>query len=69
MKAIVTLKFKKNLYHNPDKKIAGICPTGLRCTDVTGEHHSILIEGRNLEEIKKKANDITNHITRIEVFK
>lgn len=69
MKAIVTVKFKKNPYHNPENKLEGICPVGLKCTDVTGEHHSILIEGKNLDEIKEKGNDMSaNHITRIEVI-
>jgi len=69
MKAIVTFRFEKNLKHNPKKKKEGICKVGLYCSDITGEHHSCIIEGKNKEEIKEKARKICNHITRLEILK
>lgn len=43
-------------------------PRKRRCTDITGEHHSYIEAGTSLEDIKKKAEEKFNHVTRIEVF-
>ena len=45
MKFIVTVKLPKNKEHDPHNKKTGPCPVnGETCTDVTGEHHSFLVE-------------------------
>jgi hypothetical protein len=68
MKAIVTIKLPKNPLHNPNQKKTGKCPvSGNVCTDVTGEHHSILVEGNNIEDITKEVKKRFSHITRIEI--
>jgi len=69
MKAIVTVKIKQDVEHNPHRKLNGICPvSGLICTDITGEHHSIIVEGDSLLDIRAKVNKKGyKHITRIEV--
>ena len=76
MQAIITIKLAKNSKHNPKKKLGGECPltslipfTGKFCTDVTGQHHSILIEAESLSIIGQKARALFGedvHITRIE---
>ncbi len=69
MKAIVTIKLKKNLNHNPNNKKTGKCPiTNNECTDITGEHHSYIETGNSLKEIEMKAKNKWGHITRIEVI-
>ena len=69
MQAIVTFKLKKNPKHDPKWKITGQCPCNplAVCTDVTGQHHSRLITGRDMKEIEDIANNyLGHHITRIE---
>ena len=76
MQAIVTIKLSKNTRHNPKKKLGGECPistlipfTGRFCTDITGQHHSLLIEAESLSRIAQKARALFGedvHITRIE---
>ena len=62
---MITVKIGKDPDHNPRNKVTGSCPvTGEHCTDVTGEHHTILVRANNLGEVFSK---ITNtHITRVE---
>jgi len=68
MKAIVTVKLPWNPQHNPHRKVIGLCPVSKAiCTDVTGQHHSYIESGKNLEAIKQKAKEKYEHITRIEV--
>ena len=73
MKAIVTVRFPRNPKHNPINKRTGKCPlfshdiTQL-CTDITGEHHSYIQKGESLEDIRKRAEEKFNHITRIEII-
>lgn len=64
MAFIVTVKLPKNPEHNPHNKITGTCPVtrGL-CTDVTGEHHSVIAETQaQIEQLRSEFE----HITRIE---
>jgi len=70
MKTIVTVKIKKDVEHNPHNKLSGRCPVNeMACTDITGEHHSMIIEGKTLPEIRNKVKKKGyNHITRIEVI-
>ena len=70
MKAIVTVKIKANLNHNPQSKQTGMCPigdnSGKVCTDVTGGHHSFIETGNSIFEIRGKVQRKGHHITRIE---
>ena len=69
MKAIVTLRLPKVLSHDPSHKRTGKCPIRCigQCTDQTGEHHSLLVFGQDLEKIKQKVEKMFDfHITRIE---
>lgn len=61
---IVTVKLPKNPNHNPHAKVTGPCPVnGATCTDVTGEHHTVLITNdASLAALRAKFK----HITRIE---
>ena len=73
MRVVVTVKLQKNPNHNPQNKKTGICPIAVftknkhcRCTDITGSHHSYIVKGKDLEEIKRKVHKYFKHITRIE---
>lgn len=61
---LVTVRLPKNPFHNPRAKVAGDCPAapGMTCTDVTGEHHTILVSSTALVEL----HATYPHITRIE---
>jgi hypothetical protein len=62
---IVTVRIKRNITHNSIHKKTGRCPlTGKACTDITGEHHSMVVEAKNIGHLRKKLKDF--HITRIE---
>jgi hypothetical protein len=67
---IVTVKLEKNPEHNPHSKITGQCPVGIgTCTDVTGEHHSFIVENaKTIEEAREHTLKLgpNTHITRIE---
>lgn len=71
MKAIVTVKLPHDPNHNPHNKKSGIRPLiqrdGSFCTDTTGAHHSIILEGSNLKDISEQAKVMFHHVTRIEV--
>ena len=42
---IMTVRMlEKNPAHDPQHKQSGRCPVSGYCTDVTGEHHSFLLE-------------------------
>lgn len=67
--AIVTVKLPRRADHNPRNKITGKCPVSKgKCTDVTGEHHSVLYTGENetLPEIRQIFERLGFHVTRIE---
>lgn len=73
MFCIVTVKLPRNPNHNPRNKQRGICPLfkdkgtfGAYCTDTTGEHHSVLIQGDYISKIREEAEKKYGHITRIE---
>ena len=59
---IVTIKLPKNPAHDPRNKRVGPCPVSTHCTDVTGEHHSLLVSVDELPAIRQRFS----HITRIE---
>jgi hypothetical protein len=70
MRYIVTVKLPKNPEHNPRDKKTGLCPVSDEiCTDVTGEHHSYLVEGMNIDSVDAArfiAENAFAHVTRIE---
>lgn len=68
MKAIVTVKFPQNPNHDPRRKKVGRCPVSKLCTDVTGSHHSLIMEGATVEDIEQKARERFGHVTRVEVI-
>lgn len=69
MRAIVTVKLKRNVKYDPRNKKTGRCPIRNNlCTDITGSHHSYIEEGKNRNEIFWKARQKWGHVTRIEVL-
>jgi hypothetical protein len=53
---LVTVRLPKNPEHNPREKKAGPCPVNAKpCSDVTGEHHTFLVDeaGETVEEIRE----------------
>jgi len=72
MKAIVTVRLPRNPDHDPKNKKTGKCPLfkaysgAFTCTDITGQHHSYIDYGKDLEDIKQKAQARFGHVTRIE---
>lgn len=69
MKYIVTVRLKLDVDHDPRRKKVGPCPvTGEFCSDVTGAHHSFLVEADGERAVTDKVEgDGFPHITRIEV--
>ena len=66
---IVTLKFERHGQHDPSNKVTGDCMTSIECTDVTGNHHCIIVEAESIEEVKmitERHKETYIHITRIE---
>ncbi|HEY6019073.1 MAG TPA: hypothetical protein VIY48_04010 [Candidatus Paceibacterota bacterium] len=64
----VTVKLPKNPEHDPHNKQTGACPAGdgeSVCTDVTGEHHTILITADDQDHAKFLVRNY-KHVTRIE---
>lgn len=62
---LITVKLPKTVAHDPHNKVTGTCPlSGQRCTDVTGEHHTVLVRGGDVEAAKLAWRKF--HITRIE---
>lgn len=68
MRYLVTIKLPKNPNHNPHDKKTGPCPVfGGTCTDMTGEHHTGLVETyETLAEVHDTWR-LRFHVTRIEI--
>jgi hypothetical protein len=75
MNFLVTVRLPKNSDHNPRAKKTGPCPVnGKPCTDVTGEHHTFLVDldGHTLHGGKMDAEAVREiyqdiyHVTRVE---
>lgn len=74
---LVTVKLPRNPDHDPRNKVMGLCPVnGFRCTDVTGEHHTVVVvapscltedEAVAYAEIVVRRARPNGHITRFEV--
>jgi hypothetical protein len=66
---IVTIKLRKNPAHNPHDKKLDVCPINsdrdLACTDATGEHHSFLTLGQDVESVREHWKNFY-HVTRVE---
>lgn len=67
---IVTVKIPKNPEHNPREKKTGPCPVnGKPCTDVTGEHHTLLFLSERPETTAEDVRayyQADYHVTRVE---
>lgn len=64
----ITVRLPKNPEHNPRDKKTGPCPTsGLPCTDVTGEHHTMVRDhiGLTAEGVRDLYQG-EYHVTRVE---
>lgn len=46
-------------------KEVGPCPVSNFCTDMYGDHHTVLARGKNVEEVEKMFEG--RHVTRIEM--
>lgn len=63
---LVTVKLPKHPDHDPHNKVTGQCPVnGTLCTDVTGEHHTVLVYSQ-LDVLMLMDK---HHITRVESVK
>jgi hypothetical protein len=65
---LVTIRLPKNPEHNPRDKKTGPCPVnGKPCTDVTGEHHTFLVdlEDFTVQDVREVYQGIY-HVTRVE---
>jgi hypothetical protein len=65
---LVTVRLAKNPEHNPREKKTGPCPVnGKPCTDVTGEHHTFLVDLDEIDadEVREIYQGIY-HVTRVE---
>lgn len=65
---LITVKLPKNPDHDPHNKQTGFCPVsaGQTCSDVTGEHHTVLWESRSVEEALDHWRGRGFHVTRVE---
>ena len=66
---IFTVKLARNPQHDPRNKQTGECPVSDYCTDVTGEHHSFIVQVADqagLEARIRMLKDQEIHLTRIE---
>jgi len=65
---IVTVKLAPRKGHDPQNKQTGECPVSQHCTDVTGQHHSFLVDGVSEETIRERleAEPDPIHVTRVE---
>lgn len=66
---IVTIKLPKNPEHNPHDKKTGECAVSALCTDVTGEHHSLLVEATDdaVAAVVARRHGY-QHVTRVEAL-
>lgn len=65
---LVTVKVPRNPSHNPDNKQTGECPANpdAVCTDMTGEHHTLLWQGETVLEAVMHHQAQGLHVTRVE---
>lgn len=67
---MVTVKLLRQPGHDPLEKVTGLCPitdSAAMCTDTTGQHHTVLVEGDSITHVmadwKMRRG---HHVTRIE---
>jgi hypothetical protein len=63
---LVTVKVARNPDHDPTAKRTGECPLSMQCTDVTGQHHTVIVQAVDDDEALRLAQGLGVHITRIE---
>lgn len=66
---LVTVKFPKNPDHDPSNKKIGPCPANpdMMCTDVTGQHHTVLWKCESILQAVLHWEDAKGmHVTRVE---
>lgn len=63
---LVTVKLSRDPRHDPLNKQTGPCPVddGSFCSDVTGQHHTVLVEASTSERAAGLLHPL--HVTRIE---
>ena len=68
---IVTIKLPHRSIHDPKHKKEGMCPLNVGyCSDMTGDHHSTIINTNSIENARKMTKLTYGenvHITRIEL--
>lgn len=64
---IVTVRGEKDPEHDPKAKRTGECEVSPECTDVTGEHHSLLMEATSADAARALLlSGRYEHVTRVE---
>jgi hypothetical protein len=64
---IVTYRLRPDPDRDPDYRIVGCCPLSDKtCTDVTGEHHSELVEAASFDEATSLARAFGQRVVRVE---
>lgn len=68
MMYLVTVTVPGTVGHDPKNKVTGPCPvSGETCTDITGKHHTFLVESSLDRESVREAYEFKyGHVTRIE---
>lgn len=64
----ITFKLPRHAEHDPANKKTGQCAASPECTDVTGQHHTVVVETDRLQEVLERFEHVTRveRITRIE---
>ncbi len=68
---IVTVRLSRLKEHDPHNKVTGGCRIGSgdKCTDSTGEHHSLLYvssKDETIQSISQQYKVLGFHVTRVE---
>lgn len=68
MTFLVTVKLPRRPEHDPSHKVTGRCPVpgGGTCTDVTGQHHTVLVHADTIDLAALSLGIAGHHITRVE---
>ena len=60
-------EWERTLGHDPRNKKIGVCPvSGVLCTDITGAHHSFIVEAAYLHDAWAIAKSKAPRVTRLE---
>jgi hypothetical protein len=65
----VTMSLPGTPGHDPTNKITGECPVaGQHCTDVTGKHHTFLVQSsKPIAEVRDYCAEQYGRVTRVEL--